>query len=135
MNDFKPVLYVVGVLLTLTSLTMILPMFADLINNNQDWNVFLFSSIFTFFIGIVLIFSFKSKVKKISLRQAFLLTVLSWLAVSFFSSLPFMYTETQLSFTDAFFESMSGVTTTGSTVIVGLDNLPNGILLWRSGSK
>ena len=132
MNDFKPVLYVVGVLLTLTSLAMILPMFIDLINNNQDWKVFLFSSIFTFFIGIVLIFSFKSKVKKISLRQAFLLTVLSWLAISFFSSLPFMYTEAQLSFTDAFFESMSGVTTTGSTVIVGLDNLPSGILLWRS---
>ena len=132
MNDFRPVLYVVGVLLSLTSFAMILPMIVDLINYSQDWKVFLFSSFFTFFIGIVLIFSFKNPVKKITLRQAFLLTVFSWIAVSFFSSIPFMYSETRLSFTNAFFESMSGVTTTGATVITGLDNLPKGILLWRS---
>ena len=132
MNDFRPVLYVVGVLLCLTSLAMILPMIVDLVNYNQDWKVFLFSSFFTFFIGIVLIFSFKNPVKKITLRQAFLLTVLSWTAVSFFSSIPFMYSESQLSFTNAFFESISGVTTTGATVINGLDNLPKGILIWRS---
>ena len=132
MNDFRPVLYVVGVLLSITSFGMIIPMIVDFINHNQDWQVFLFSGVFTFFIGIVFIFSIKEEVKKISLRQAFLLTVLSWIAVSLFSSIPFMYSESQLSFTDAFFESISGVTTTGATVISGLDSLPKGILLWRS---
>tara|TARA_B100001123_G_C15342338_1_gene1035526 strand:+ start:1398 stop:2846 length:1449 start_codon:yes stop_codon:yes gene_type:complete len=132
MNDFRPVLYVIGILLCLTAASMTLPMFIDLIHENSDWEVFMFTGIVTLIFGLILIFSFKSKTKKISLRQAFLLTVVSWISVAFFASIPFCYAETQLTFTNAFFESISGVTTTGATVIEGLDNLPKGILLWRS---
>ena len=63
---------------------------------------------------------------------SFVLTILSWLFISLFGSLPFIYTSASLSYTDSFFESVSGITTTGSTVINNLDSLPEGILIWRS---
>ena len=69
---------------------------------------------------------------KLNLQQAFLLTALSWLSVAIFGSLPFFFSNLDFSFTNAFFESMSGITTTGSTVIVNLENMPKGILLWRA---
>ena len=132
MSDLRPVLYVVGILLCLTSSLMILPMVVDLFYYNDDWQVFLLTGMLTFFIGLILIFSFKNLNKKISAKQAFLLTVISWLVISIFCAIPFIYSESQLSFTNAFFESTSGITTTGATVITGLDSLPKGILLWRS---
>ena len=132
MNDLRPVLYVIGILLCLVGLAMLLPMFIDLINYSDDWKVFMLSGMTTFFVGLVLMFSYKNNNNKISIRQAFMLTAFSWIIVTFFASIPFIYSESKLSFTNAFFESMSGVTTTGATVIDGLDILPNGILLWRS---
>ena len=69
---------------------------------------------------------------KLNLQQAFLLTALSWLSVAIFGSLPFIFSNLQLSITDAFFESMSGITTTGSTIITNLNDCPKGILLWRA---
>ena len=81
---------------------------------------------------MVLFFSFKKEKNKIDLRQAFVLTILSWLFISLFGSIPFIYTSASLSYTDSFFESVSGITTTGSTVINNLDSLPEGILIWRS---
>ncbi len=132
MNDFRPMLYVIGILLCLTSGAMLLPMIVDLFYQNDDWKTFMFSSILCFSFGMALIFSFNNKSNKLSIRQAFLLTVSSWIIIALFASLPFMYSESSLSFTNAFFESVSGVTTTGSTVISGLDVLPEGILLWRS---
>ena len=68
----------------------------------------------------------------LNLRQAFILTTLLWLVVALFGALPFAFSDLQMSYTDAFFEAMSGVTTTGSTVIVGLDTAPPGLLLWRA---
>ena len=131
-SDLRPVLYVVGILLCLTSSLMLCPMVIDLLYYNDDWQVFLLTGMLTFFIGLILIFSFNNLNKKISAKQAFLLTVISWLVISIFCAIPFMYSESQLSFTNAFFESISGITTTGATVITGLDSLPKGILLWRS---
>ena len=66
------------------------------------------------------------------IRQAFLLTISSWIIISIFGSLPFIYSSSSLSYTDAFFESVSGITTTGSTVINNLQSLSEGILIWRS---
>ncbi|MBI29161.1 MAG: potassium transporter TrkH [Pelagibacteraceae bacterium] len=111
---------------------MFLPMIVDLLNYSDDWKTFMISGLFTIAIGLSLILIFRNKILKLSVRQAFLLTVLSWIIVAFFSSIPFVLGDTKLSFIDAFFESVSGVTTTGSTVIVDLDNLSRGILLWRS---
>lgn len=132
MRDFRPILNILGLLLCIESLALLIPMFFDLINNNLDWKQFFYISCFTFLIGFVLYVGFKKEKMKIDLRQAFLLTILSWFLIALFGSLPFIYSSSSLSFTDAFFESVSGITTTGSTVISNLDSLSEGILVWRS---
>ncbi len=132
MRDFRPILNILGLLLCIESFALLIPMFFDFINSNQDWKQFFFISCFTFLIGLVLYVGFKKEKFKIDLRQAFLLTILSWLVIALFGSLPFIYSSSSLSFTNAFFESVSGITTTGSTVISNLDNLSEGILIWRS---
>ena len=111
---------------------MVLPMLADLYFAHEDWKIFFISIVITAFFGGALILSNNSKEIKINTRQAFMLIFLSWLGLSIFSALPFMLSELNMSYTDAFFEAMSGITTTGSTVIVGLDEAPPGILLWRA---
>ena len=70
--------------------------------------------------------------KLINTQQAFLLTALSWLAIATFGSLPFFFSELNLSITDSFFESMSGITTTGATILSNIESSPKGILVWRS---
>jgi len=132
MRDFRSILNILGLLLCIESIAMIIPMLFDLLNNNNDWKQFFYSSIFTFFIGLVLFISFKKKQLKIDLRQAFVLTITSWILIAIFGAIPFIYTSSSLSYTDAFFESVSGITTTGATVITNLDVLPEGILIWRS---
>ena len=132
MRDFRPILNILGLLLCIESIALLIPMIFDYLNNNEDWKQFFFISCLTFFIGLVLYVGFKNEKLKINLRQAFLLTILSWLVIALFGSLPFMYSSSSLNFTNAFFESVSGITTTGSTVISNLDNLSEGILIWRS---
>ena len=132
MRDFRPILNVLGLLLCIESFALLIPMLFDFINKNQDWKQFLFISCLTFLIGLVLYVGFKKEKMKINLRQAFLLTILSWFVIALFGSLPFIYSSASLNFTNAFFESVSGITTTGSTVITQLDNLSEGILIWRS---
>ena len=132
MRDFRPILNILGLLLCIESIALLIPMIFDYINNNEDWKQFFFISCLTFFIGLVLYVGFKNEKLKINLRQAFLLTILSWLVIALFGSLPFMYSSSSLNFTNAFFESVSGITTTGSTVISNLDSLSEGILIWRS---
>ena len=132
MRDFRPIFNILGLLLCIESVALLIPMFFDLINQNQDWKQFFFISCLTFLVGLVLYVGFKKEKIKINLRQAFLLTILSWFLIALFGSLPFIYTSSSLSFTDAFFEAVSGITTTGSTVIPNLEILSEGILVWRS---
>ena len=132
MRDFRPILNILGLLLCIESIALLIPMVFDYINNNEDWKQFFFISCLTFFIGLVLYVGFKKEKMKINLRQAFLLTILSWLVIALFGSLPFIYSSSSLNFTNAFFESVSGITTTGSTVISNFDSLSEGILIWRS---
>ena len=132
MRDFRPIFNILGLLLCIESLALLIPMFFDLINQNQDWKEFFLISCLTFLIGLVLYVGFKKENIKINIRQAFLLTIVSWFLIALFGSLPFIYTSSSLSFTDAFFEAVSGITTTGSTVIPNLEILSEGILVWRS---
>jgi len=111
---------------------MFLPMLADLYFGNPDWKVFLLCIVITAFFGGSLILSNASLAHKISVKQAFILISSVWLSLSLISALPFKLSAMDLSFTDSFFEAMSGITTTGSTVITGLDTAPPGILLWRA---
>lgn len=132
MIDLRPVFFVIGILLTILSATMILPMLADIAARHEDWSVFAASAAVTLFVGVALVFTNRADWATFNIRQAFAVTTFSWIAIALFGAVPLYFSELGLSFTDAFFESMSGVTTTGSTVIVGLDHAPPGLLLWRS---
>lgn len=130
--DLRPVLYVNGILITILAISMFLPMLADLYFQNSDWKVFFLCIIITAFFGGSLILSNTGQVDRISVKQAFILISSTWCSLAIFASLPFKMSVLDLSLTDAFFEAMSGITTTGSTVITGLNEAPPGILLWRA---
>ena len=132
MLDFRPILYIIGILLTTLAVAMCAPMLADLITGHPDWQVFAGSAGLTAFIGVTLMLTTMAPPARMSVRQAFILTTTSWVAMTFFAALPFAFADLDLNFTDAFFEAMSGLTTTGSTVITTLDTAPTGILLWRA---
>ena len=132
MRDFRSVIFIIGILLCIEAVAMLIPMLIDILYKNSDWQIFFFSSFTTFFIGLVLYFSFRQNKNKIKIREAFILTLNSWIIIAVFASLPFVYSSSNLNYSDAFFESMSGITTTGATVILNLDKLPEGILIWRS---
>ena len=110
---------------------MIIPIFAQILYNELDAG-FIGSGIISIIFGMLFYLSNLDHVKKINLHQAFLLTSLSWLSIAIFGSLPFIFSELNLNIVDAFFESMSGITTTGSTIIVNLNDSPKSILLWRA---
>jgi len=110
---------------------MIIPIISQIIYNELD-SSFIGASIITIIFGILFFLSNLDHDKKLNLQQAFLLTTLSWLSIAIFGSLPFVFSNLQLDITDAFFESMSGITTTGSTIITNLNESPKAILLWRA---
>ena len=133
MIGFQAILYPLGVLIVLMGGAMFLPLLIDLADGNRDWQVFAVSAALTIAAGLMLILANRgADLHRIGVRQAFVLTASSWLVTTAFGALPFVFGELRLSFTDAYFEAMSGLTTTGATVIVGLDDLPRGILLWRA---
>lgn len=132
MFDIRPVTYVIGLLVTVLGATMLLPFLVDLAEGQGQWPVFLESATLTVFCGGLLALASSNGVRRdLSLQQVFLLTTGVWFVVPVFGALPMMLGATELRFVDAYFEAMSGVTTTGSTIISGLDDLPKGILLWR----
>ena len=132
MPDLRPVIFVIGVLLSVLAAAMLVPAAVDLaIGEDGEWGTFLTSSAITVFVGVAMILSSRGPPTTIKVRQAFILTAVAWLVIAAFAALPFHFSELKLSYTDAFFESMSGITTTGSTVIDGLDFASHGLLLWR----
>ncbi len=131
--DLQPVLQVVGVVLCILAVAMLPSMLVDLAAGNPDWQVFLASAAFTGFVGVSLLLMHRHAAPRgLTAREAFLLTSLVWLVTAAFAALPLAFAGLGLSAADAFFEAMSGLTTTGSTVIVGLDRAPPGLLLWRA---
>tara|TARA_B100000029_G_scaffold245874_1_gene242925 strand:+ start:1 stop:1386 length:1386 start_codon:yes stop_codon:yes gene_type:complete len=110
---------------------MIVPILAQFFYNQID-SGFISSAVVTIIFGVLFFLSNLDHDKKLTLPQAFLLTALSWLSIAIFGSIPFIFSEMELSITDAFFESMSGITTTGSTIITNLNETPKAILLWRA---
>ncbi|WP_375205105.1 TrkH family potassium uptake protein [Hyphococcus sp.] len=136
MLNLRPVLLVTGALVAALGLTMLIPMFADLMATAEvhraDWSAFAIGASASFLIGGGAAAASWGRIETISLREGFLLTSASWLALVLFAAIPLALGEMHLSYTDAFFEAMSGITTTGSTVVSGLDDAPPGFLLWRS---
>lgn len=111
---------------------MLVPFWLDYIHGQENAGAFLVSSMICIFFGGCLFFANQGNFGAFNLREGFMLTTVSWLFLSLAGALPFYFSDLRLSFTDAFFESISGVTTTGSTVLSGLDYMSHGILLWRS---
>ncbi len=131
--DIRPVAYVLGLLIAALGMTMIVPMAMDLIDGSDHAGVFIESGLITVvFGGLIALATRNSPRDNLSIQQIFLMTTSVWLVLPLFAALPFMVGATEADFTDAFFESMSGLTTTGSTVFTGLETLPRGLLLWRS---
>lgn len=130
--DIRPVLYVIGALVSVVALAMLLPMAVDIYYGHSDWQVFAAASAITLFFGVLLMLTNRVEQLTLSLRQTFVLTTFSWVAICAFSAAPFMVSSLKLSPADAYFETMSGLTTTGATVISGLDDLAPGLLVWRS---
>ena len=131
MNNYKTVFFAIGVLLIILGAFMLIPFFVQFIYDEKN-NTFLLSALVTAFIGTLLVLTNLEENKKLNLQQAFLLTTLSWLGIAIFGCLPFLLSNLNLSIVDAFFESMSGITTTGSTIITNLDDAPKSILIWRA---
>ena len=130
---FSPIIYLIGMLLCILSLFMMIPAFVDWLYGNNDWPAFVGASLLTLFVGAILYLSNKdSTTEHLELRQAFLLTNSAWISIALFGSLPFLLSEIDMSFIDAFFESTSGITTTGATVINNLEATSHGILIWRA---
>ncbi len=132
MINLRPILLVVGVLLTPLGFFMFVPALLDLALGLDDWFGFFVSGVLTLGFAATLIIANWDRVSGLSVQQAFILTSLSWVALATFSALPLTFSSVGMSYTDAFFESMSGLTTTGSTVVTGLDDASAGFLLWRA---
>ena len=131
MSNYKTVFFTLGILLIILGVAMIVPISFQLIYNEFD-STFIISGIITITFGILFFLSNIDHLKLINTQQAFLLTALSWLSIAIFGSLPFFFSELSLSITDSFFESMSGITTTGATILENIEKSPKGILIWRA---
>ena len=114
------------------AVAMVLPATVDLLDGNPDWSVFLHSALFAAVPGGLVMLATQSGEVRFSPRLGFLLTTALWLDAALVGALPIYFSPLKVTFAGAFFEAMSGITTTGSTVLSGLDTMPRGILLWRS---
>ena len=130
--NFRSVLYIIGLLISTLGCMMLIPTLFDLFSNHNNWSIFASTGIIIFLMGITIILAFKNKSTKIGNRETFLLSVLSWIFLAGISALPLYLSDLNLSYTDAFFEATSGITTTGSTILVNIENVSKGILIWRS---
>jgi trk system potassium uptake protein len=132
----RPVFHLTGRMLLALAAAMLLPAAVDVLTGDSDWRAFLTGSVITFVCGAGLTRMTRCRLSEgLTLRQALLLTPVSWTTIALFGAIPLYisdYSQLRDSFTNAFFESMSGLTTTGATVVVGLDVAPQGILLWRA---
>lgn len=129
--NLRPVMHVLGLIVCFMAMAMLVPAVVDLADDNSDWRSFFLSAMVTgFFGGLILLSCYDNKPAHIGVRESFVLTTLAWVVVAGVSALPLL--GVGLDYSDAFFEAMSGVTTTGSTALTNLDSLPRGILLWRA---
>ena len=131
MSNYKTVFFTLGILQVILGISMVFPIIVQIIFGELD-SSFISASLITIVFGTLFFLSNLEHDRKINFQQAFLLTALSWISVAIFGSLPFIFSDLNLSITDAFFESMSGITTTGSTIITDLDSTPKSVLVWRA---
>ena len=130
--QFSIVFKTIGLLLMVFSLTQLPPIIVDSIYQQQETASFLAAFALTLISGLLLYLPFRNSTKDFRIREGVLVVVSFWFVLSLFATTPFLLSESlRMTFSDAFFESMSGLTTTGATVLSGLDDLPMAILYYR----
>ena len=133
MPDLRPVLAIAGMLLSILAAAMLVPAGLDLVHGDRGWHAFAAAAAVTLFVGVALLLANRQeRWKPFTLKQGFLVANAAWISVALFGSLPFLFSGLGISLTDAVFESMSGITTTGVTVLSDLERIPAGLLLWRA---
>ena len=132
MLNLKPIALVGGTVVCAVGFLLFIPLITEIFYQSESWQSYAVPILIYLIVGGSLVITNRNVELKISIKEAFIITVLSWILLAFLSAVPFIYTKLNLSVVDALFESMSGITTTGSTVINNLDYLPKGILIWRA---
>ncbi len=128
---FSSIANVLGKLLIVTGISMLLPVIVSLYYNEGDLNSFLLSALITLLLGFPMWWFFRHSIE-LAIKDGFFIAVFGWVLVSAVSALPFMIHQSIPSFTDAFFEMMSGYTTSGATILTDIEAVPHGLLFWRS---
>lgn len=128
----RPSLYIASFFALHVAVAMLIPAFIDIADGNDEWVIFMGSSVGVFAVALLGIVSMRQPLPKFSPRFGFLLTTLLWLVTAVVAAIPFWLSPLPITPAEGFFESMSGLTTTGSTILTGIDELPRGILIWRS---
>lgn len=129
---WQPVLMISGYILGILGLVMLIPAGLDFMGAQTEWSPFLSSALIVIFFGFSLFLSNYTKIERITLKQGYLITAVSWISVCLFSAIPFWTYHSVGSVTDAIFEAVSGVTGTGASIMTDVESLPHSILLWRS---
>ena len=132
MFNLKPIALVGGSVVCAVGFLLFVPLLTEVIYKTESWQSYAVPILLYLIVGGALVITNRNVEFKISIKEAFIITVLSWLLLCILCSIPFIYSQTNLSVIDALFESMSGITTTGSTILINLDQLPKGILIWRA---
>jgi len=132
MPDLRPVFFVIGLMSAALGVLMFIPMIVDLYDEARAWRAFGISGGLVTLFGALLATLTYDPNPVLRARGAFVLTVFAWLTLSILSSLPFLFEPINLTLTDAMFEATSGITTTGATILTGLDDMPRGVLMWRA---
>ena len=132
MFNIKPIALVGGTVVCAVGFLLFIPLITELIYQTESWQSYAVPILLYLIVGGSLVITNRNVELKISIKEAFIITVLSWILLSILCAIPFIYTQLKLSAIDAIFESMSGITTTGATILNNIDDLPKGILIWRA---
>jgi len=129
---WQPILMIDGYLMSILGLSMLIPAIYDIHINKISDSPFILSSMVSLFLGIMLFLANRMSIKKISIKQGYLITVISWVSMALLSSIPFIVSGSVDNIIDAWFEAMSGLTTTGGTIFKDVEKVAPSVLLWRS---
>ena len=132
MFNLKPIALVGGTVVCAVGFLLFIPLIVEIVYKTESWQSYAVPILLYLIVGGSLVITNRNVDLKISTKEAFIITVMSWLLMTFLCAVPFIYTDVNLSIVDAFFEAMSGITTTGATTLSQIDTLPKGILIWRA---
>ena len=132
MFNLKPITLVGGTVICTVGFLLFIPLVTEIIYQTESWQSYAVPILIYLIVGGSLVIINRNVELKISIKEAFLITALSWMLLSILCAVPFIYAQSSLSIVDSMFESMSGITTTGATILINIDELPKGILIWRA---